>query len=56
MNKLTIGSIGVNLDDEKQRLFEVFHIRDNDVYFKYLQPVGEITHGHCEAQEIWVLM
>ena len=54
MNKLIeIGSIGVNLNDDLAKLFQVFSIRDEFVYFQYLN--SRIT-GQCKIVDCWVLM
>ena len=53
MNKIKRGSIGVDLNDDRGKLFEVFHVGHEFVYFQYLN--SPIT-GICKIIDFWVLM
>jgi hypothetical protein len=53
MIKIKIGSIGVDLNDDKAKLFEVFHIGHEFIYFQYLN--SPIT-GICKIKDFWALM
>ena len=53
MNNLKKGSIGVNLNDDLAKLFQVFSIGDEFVYFQYLNSPSS---GICKIVDCWVLM
>jgi len=53
MIKIKKGSIGVDLNDDKGKLFKVFHIGHEFIYFKYLNSPGT---GMCKIVDCWVLM
>ena len=50
---ILIGSIGVDLNDDNGKLFEVFHIGREFVYFQYLNSP---TCGICKIIDFWGLM
>ena len=53
MNKIKKGSIGVDLNDDRGKLFQVFHIGHEFIYFKYL---NSRSTGMCKIVDCWVLM
>ena len=53
MNKIKNGSIGVDLNDDRGKLFQIFHIGHEFVYFQYLN--SPIT-GICKIVDFWALM
>ena len=53
MSKIKMGSIGVDLNDDKAKLFEIFHIGREFIYFQYLNSP---TCGICKIVDCWVLM
>ena len=53
MIKIKKGSIGVDLNDDKGKLFKVFHIGHEFIYFKYLNSPST---GMCKIVDCWVLM
>ena len=53
MSKIKKGSIGVDLNDDTGKLFQVFQVGEEFVYFQYLN--SPIT-GICKIKDFWVLM
>ena len=53
MSKIKIGSIGVDLNDDKGKLFQIFHVGHEFVYFQYLNSPHT---GICKIINCWVLM
>lgn len=53
MNKLKIGSIGANLNDDKGKLARVYHLGHEFVYYQF---INSPIQGLCKIEDFWVLM
>ncbi len=53
MSKIKKGSIGVDLNDDKGKLFQIFHIGHEFIYFQYLNSPNI---GICKKVDFWILM
>ena len=53
MNTIKEGSIGVDLNDDTGKLFQIFHVGHEFIYFQYLSSP---TCGICKIVDCWILM
>lgn len=53
MIKIKKGSIGVDLNDDTGKLFQVLYIGYEFIYFKYLNSTNTSI---CKIVDCWVLM
>ena len=53
MSKIKKGSIGVDLNDDTGKLFQIFFIGHEFIYFQYLNSPST---GVCKIEDCWVLM
>jgi len=53
MNKLKIGSIGADLNDDNGKLAKVYHIGKDKIYYYFINSYIE---GICNIQDFWLIL